>query len=429
MLAKPLLLVIDDELAILKTLKESLEDEGFRVETLSDGRKAVDEVGRLLPDLVFLDICMPNCNGLDILVKIKKEFSHQKVIIISGYGSIPIAVEAVRKEAIDFIEKPLNLDEILQKISCLKNQDNESTKKTTGFFLDYEKFGIVGKSYLFQEFMYELSKIAPLKLPVMIYGSFGSGKSLFAEFVHKNSSFADGKFLAIECDEKNNALNFDNIKTAFKNSYGTLFLKNIQALKLQEQAKLLEFLNNYSTNIRLICSAKNSLFKMVQNNTFLETLFYKINIAPIEIASLNKRKFDIPLLVNHFLKQYCTSNNKTVCLADSAMRSLRNHNWHGGVAQLKQLIELLVTTNKNGKIITAMDLCKTLPSNETVIVEEQLFNQFDSLQKAVDCFERNFILYSLKKNKYDLSQTSNFLNLDISNLRDKLVALNISVKS
>lgn len=429
MLTKPLLLIVDDELAILKTLKESLEDEGFRVETLSDGKKAIDIVGQLLPDLILLDIFMPNCNGLEILTKIKKEYPHQKVIVISGFGTIPIALEAIQSGAIDFIEKPLNLDEILNKINFLKMSEKDYANKKQNELFDYEKFGIVGRSYLFQEFMYELNKLATLNFPVIIYGPCGIGKTLFANYIHQQSNFSGGKMLTIDCLNKTDQQVFKQTKLAFAETAGTLFVKNIQALDLTTQHKLLELINDSNSTFRFVCSAKKSLFNLVQQGLFSEALFYKINIAPIEIASLRKRQFDIPLLVSFFLQAACEAENKKIAFANSAIRTIRNYDWPGNVLQLRQFIELMVHVNKNGKLISVLDVGNYLPSSTSVHVEEQMFNRFISLQDALNCFERNFILHSLKKNKYDLSQTSNSLNLDISNLRDKLVALNIPIET
>ena len=156
---KPLLLIIDDEESILKMLKESLEDENYRVKTLIDGNKALDTIGKILPDLVLLDIFMPNCNGIKLLEKIKKEYPQQKIIMISGFGNISIAIEASKKGALDFIEKPLNLDEILMKISFLKEEKSEKNSEIS-VAENLESYGIIGQSYLFQELVQQIKQVS-----------------------------------------------------------------------------------------------------------------------------------------------------------------------------------------------------------------------------------------------------------------------------
>ncbi len=196
--SSPLILVIDDEATILTTLKEVLEDEGYRTETLSDGNKTIQTIGKLIPDLVLLDIFMPNCNGLELLEQIKKEYPHQKTMIISGFGNISIAIKAVKKGALDFIEKPLNLDVILSKIDFLKNKKNKQSKKNTRNN-QRKNNGIIGSSYLFLELIQQINLIKNLNFSLLIYGEHGTGKTLFAKYIHKNSSLKNEEFVTINC--------------------------------------------------------------------------------------------------------------------------------------------------------------------------------------------------------------------------------------
>lgn len=430
MQTQPLLLVVDDEVAILKTLKESLEDENFRVETLSDGNKALGVIGQLVPDVILLDIFMPKCNGLELLEKIKQEYPQQKVIIISGFGTIPIAIDAVQKGAIDFIEKPLNLNDVLAKLEFLKKTNSTAKNKsnTTSKLFAYEKFGIIGRSYLFQEFMQALNKLAPLSMPVTIYGNHGTGKSLFASYLHRTGNDAHGAFLTIDCNINLNELPLKQINSAFATQRGTLFIKNIHTLSIKTQSQLLNLLQQ-PANFRLIASSKTSLFKLMQMNQFEETLFYKLNVAPIEIAPLIRRKYDIPLLTDYFLAQANKMYEKSVTISATGLRALRNFNWAGNTEQLKNTLDLIVQANEPTKNISASDLCMYLQETDTLFVEEQMFTRFSSLTQATQSFEKNFLTYSLKKNFYDISQTSAMLNLDISSLRDKLSELNILAKT
>jgi len=422
MINNPLLLIIDDEPAILQTLKESLEDEKFRVETLNEGTKALDVIGRLVPDVVLLDIFMPHCDGIDLLTKIKKEYPQQAVIMISGFGNIPIALDAVKKGALDFIEKPLNLDVILTKLSFLKKDPiNSQPEKTDAE--DYEHFGIVGKSYLFKELMYQVSHLTKLKLPLLIYGPTGSGKSVIVNYIHNKSPYAAEKFTTFLCST---AYQID--ETLFKTP-GTLFLKNIDQLSPALQKTVLAYLEFQTpSSPRIIASASRPLFNCVKDGSFNASLFNKLNITPLEISSLNKRRYDIPLLVDHYLKQVNAQHNKSLLFSNTSLRLLRNHDWKRNVTELKELMHTLgALTSHDQKVIDHQTLLDLLNEKEITFIEEQSFLRFKSLQEASETFERNFLLYLLKKNRYDLNQISDRLNMKLPQLRDKMLALNIEL--
>ena len=166
----------------------------------------------------------------------------------------------------------------------------------------------------------------------------------------------------------------------------------------------------------------------MQTGQIEEALFYKLNVAPIEIAPLAKRKYDIPLLADYFLTQANKMYEKSVSISSTSIRALRNFNWTGNAEQLKNTLDLIVQTSESTKIILPSDLCPYLQETDALFVEEQMFTRFSSLNQATKSFEKNFLTYSLKKNYYDVAQTSAMLSLDISSLRDKLLELNISAK-
>jgi len=426
---KPLLLVIDDEEEILKTLKDSLEDENFRVETLADGHKALNLIGKLIPDLIFLDIFMPNCNGLDLLTRIKQEYPQQKVMIISGFGNIPIAIEAVKKGALDFIEKPLNLDEILSKTEFLKKEYSGENKNNSTDQINNspEKYGIIGKSFLFLELMQQVTKIAKLDFPVIIYGQHGVGKTIIAKYIHKISSNAKFPFYTINCS----SLNYKNeIEKIFELDTSSIYLKNIHDLQIDEQKKLLYKIENQKNKkIRLIASSTISLFNLCKENKFNSSLYYKLNVTPIEIPSLEKRRYDIPILIDYFLKTFTLQTGKQIILNSRSVRLLRNSNWKGNVAELKQLIEKIVlTTKEEYKVISAEDIANYLNEKEMIFIEEQSFCRFNSLKEATSKFEKIFLLYLLRKNRYDLNQVCDRLNLTHLQLKDKILKLNLELK-
>lgn len=424
--SSPLILVIDDEATILTTLKEVLEDEGYRTETLSDGNKTIQTIGKLIPDLVLLDIFMPNCNGLELLEQIKKEYPHQKTMIISGFGNISIAIKAIKKGALDFIEKPLNLDIILSKIDFLKNKKQSKKNNPKN---QRENNGIIGNSYLFLELIQQIDLIINLNFSLLIYGEHGTGKTLFAKYIHKNSSLKNEEFVTVNCSNLQEKEINKKIEFFYSNKKGIIHIKQINNLPLTIQKILLEKLDNQTTkNQRLIASSIEPLFKLVKKGSFNSSLYHKLNITPLEIPSINKRKYDIPLLCNHFLKEENIKQKKSIVLDTKSIRLLRNHHWDGNVSQLKNLIKQIVASEKNDNcVVNIQNIIDYLGEKKTQLIEEQSFLRFASLKEAINKFEENFLIHLLKKNKYDIKQTSNRLNLTPIQLRDKLLKFNIDI--
>lgn len=430
---KPIILAIDDETSILKTLKEVLEDEGYQIETLVDGNKAIDIIGKLIPDLVFLDIFMPNCDGIKLLKQIKKEFPTQNVIMISGFGNIQIAINSLKNGALDFIEKPLNLDEILSKISFLKNKNNQNIEKNI-INIDQEiitKLSIVGNSYLFLELLQQIEPIVNVEYPLIIYGEHGTGKSLLVEYIYKKSNLSKFNLITINCSCLNENEIIESINNFYLNNSGILYLKHINNMTLNAQKILLKNIElNKNKNIRLITSSLESLLNLVKMGQFSSSLFHTLNITPLEIPSLNKRRYDIPLLCDFFLKQENSLQNKSIIFDSKSIRILRNFNWIANVTQLKNLIKYIVSScqDKN-KIISETEILSYLEENKINIIAEQTFTKFNSLKDAVNSFEKNFLLYLLKKNRYDIKQTSSNINLSAMQLKDKLLKLNVDINS
>lgn len=412
----PLILIIDDEEAILKTLKDALTDEAYRVETLSQGEEALDAIGKLIPDLVMLDIFMPKHNGLKLLTQIKKEFPDQKVIMISGFGNIPIAIEAIHKGAIDFIEKPLNLDEILCKIEFLKKQEPVPSPPQTTL----QANNIIGESNLFLELIHQINLLAKHRLPVLICGEYGTGKSLLANYIHNQSPLAKKPFKIINCETDETL----NEELSVQNEQ-TVYLKHVCHLTKSQQKQLVSLLKQNKQS-RIIASSKTSLFALVQQKAFSETLFYLLNKAPLEVPSLRKRPYDIPLLIHHYAKEQNKQYKKQIVFSTQAIRALRNYSWPGNISELQQVIEKVIITSEDYYEIVSLErITALLGEQSTQFIEEQSMHLFESLDHATSTFKRQFLLYLLKKNRYDIKQVSSRLNLSPTELKNKLQELNI----
>jgi two-component system, NtrC family, nitrogen regulation response regulator NtrX len=418
--AKPIILVVDDEPAILTAVANILQDDGCIVETTSKPEQVLDLIGSLVPDLVFLDIFIPNSNGLDLLATIKKEYPAQKVIIISGYGNIPLAVDALKKGAQDFIEKPFSAEDILNKITVYCGEDSNHP---ISLLAPHEhQNGLVGESYLFKELIQYTHLIIPHSNHVIIYGPRGIGKTVLATYMHaqKNNNFP----YTIINAQHNQSLAID-----FKlfDAEGSIIIKHVDALSSDAQKNLLFLLEAPTTKARVFCLTHKPLFSLVTQGLFNEDLFYALNSTPIEIPSLNKRRFDIPLLVHHFLSLINKNRDSNISCSTAALRLLRNHTWSEHCRELKKLLSsIMVGMNIDDTNITPAAIQKFLHESEHGIIEEQQFRSFSSLHEATDSFQKKFLLYQLKKNRYDLDQVCNILSIDVAKLRRELQRLDIS---
>lgn len=414
---QPLILLVDDEKAILKTLQDAITDEGYRVKTLSEGQKALETIGKIVPDLVLLDIFMPNCNGLEILTQIKREYPDQKVIIISGFGNISIAIEAIKKGALDFIEKPLNLDEILAKINILRTPTTqaEPTADKDGL----QACGIVGASNLFLELISQAERLAPHMLTILINGEYGTGKSTLAYYIHKKSHLA--QFITTDCELQQDFSVFG------KTTPCTVYLKHVDTLDRAHQQALLQVVAQNNIH-RIIASSRTPLFNLVKAGAFNETLFYHLNKAPLEVPPLRKRPYDIPLLVNHYINKYNAEAHKHIVLATQSIRFLRNYAWPANIAELKNTMQHIVLCNKESHtVVTIQDLACILGEKKVSLLEEQSLLHFASLDEAVTTFKKNFLLYLLKKNHYNIDEVASNINLSPVQLKHTLLELKINI--
>ncbi len=418
---KPIVLIVDDEKAILASMTQVLGDEGFCVETTDNPTTVIELIGTLVPDIVFLDIFMPNSDGIKLLGLIKKEFPAQKIIIISGHGNIPLAIDALKNGALDFIEKPFSLDTLLEKIAtyCTPSLEGSLSHDHVPRFTH-----LVGESYLFKELMGYVHRITPLSNHTIIYGPRGIGKTTLALYMHEQKN-TPLPHTIISCSKDPDLSCHD---TLF-GERGSIILQHIEALSHNAQKRLLAFAENSSTLARIFCLSDKNLFSLVQKNEFNADLFFRISSTPIEIPSLNKRRFDIPLLVHHFLTLINTqTGNKSFSCTPDATRLLRNHEWKEHCRELLTLLTTVVhTMPKEESIIHAHHLAQYIHESETTFVEEQRFRGFNSLDEATLSFQKKFLLYQLKKNRYDLDQVSNILNISVPDLENEMQRLRISL--
>jgi len=446
------ILIAEDEQTIRESLKLVLEDEGYSVKVASDGVEALNKIKSENFDLVITDIKMPRLDGMELLEKGSRISPDTFFIIITAYASVNSAIAALRAGAYDYLIKPLEFDDLLIRIKRLLDYrklslENRTLRQRISSGEGYQN--IIGKSAAMKKIFKIISQVAPTNSNVLIVGKSGTGKELVARAIHANSKRKEKIFLPINCGAISPNLIeselFGHKKGAFTGATedkqglfkvadkGTLFLDEIGDLPLEMQVKLLRAIEEkqffpvgatvpVKTDVRIIAATNQDLEEKIKKGEFREDLYYRLNVVEIKLPPLNKRKEDIPLLVNHFIEKYCNEMGKKILTLDNkAMRALLNYDWKGGVRELENVIERAVIF-ASGDIITLEDLSDNLQSIA------QTVNYPDSLKDAMKNFERNHILHILRKFEYNKEKTAQALNIGLSSLYRKMDELNIPMK-
>ena len=371
------ILIIDDERSIRRALGEILQFEGYEIAEAEDGSQGIEVCKNEAFDLVFCDIKMPGKDGMEVLAEIHPLFPELPIVMISGHGTIETAVEAIKKGAFDFIEKPLDLNRILVTIRNA-NERVSLVEQTTMLKTTLKKIkgtSIVGESEPIKRIREMIEKVAPSDARVLITGENGTGKELVARSLHELSNRAKMPFVEVNCaaipGELIESELFGHEKGAFTSavkdkkgkfelaSGGTLFLDEIGDMSLPAQAKVLRALQenviqrvgsekDTKVNCRVVAATNKDLKKEIAEGRFREDLFHRLAIIPIHVPSLNERKEDIPLLANHFLTLICNDHGiARKSFETKALNELIDINWTGNIRELRNIVErLIILTNE-----------------------------------------------------------------------------------
>jgi len=372
------ILIIDDESSIRNTLKEILEYEKYEVDEGKDGTEGVKLIEKNKYDLVFCDIKMPKMDGIEVLAKVQEIKPETPMVMISGHGTIDTAVESIKKGAFDFIPKPLDLNRILVTLrNALEKVDLVKETKVLRKKLS-RTTDMVGESDAMHSIKDTIQKIAPTDARVMITGENGTGKELVARLIHENSERAGGPIVEVNCaaipSELIESELFGHEKGSFTSAVkqrigkfeqahkGTLFLDEIGDMSLSAQAKVLRVLQEHKitrvggdkeikVDVRVIAATNKNLKEEIADKKFREDLFHRLSVIQMHIPPLKERKDDIPLLCNHFLKEYCEHYNMLPkSFSAKAMKELQKLPWTGNIRELRNVVERLVILNDNASI-------------------------------------------------------------------------------
>lgn len=413
------ILIVDDEDAIRRTLKDILTFEKYKVDEARDGMDGLAKVKKNNYDVVLMDIKMPNMDGMDALERLQEIQPDLPVIMISGHANIDNAVEAVKKGAFDFIQKPPDLNRLLitvrhaLDIGSLVNKTRDLERKVH----NANMHEMIGKSDALKHVRQMIERVAPTNARVLITGDNGTGKELVAGWIHAKSERADKPLIAVNCaaipSELIESELFGHEKGAFTTAVkqrigkfeqankGTLFLDEVGDMSLSAQAKVLRALEEHKimrvggdkmipVDVRVLAATNKDLQKEIREGRFREDLFHRLQIINIKVPSLNDRREDIPMLVEYFTKMICEQNgypNKT--FSKSAVEMLQKHNWTGNIRELRNVVERLIILS-TGEIDEHMVEKYVNPTAYTKPGINDFINRFSSLEEATEFLENAY---------------------------------------
>lgn len=376
------ILIIDDEKAIRKTLSEILSFEGYKIEEAADGEEGLKKFKDKPFDVVLSDIKMPKIDGIDFLQKATEANPDVPIIMISGHGNIETAVEAVKKGAYDFIQKPPDLNRLLITIRNAMERNSLVTETKALKRKAFKAQEMIGESGPIKKIKETIDKVGPTEARVLITGENGVGKELVARWLHEKSNRADGPLVEVNCaaipGELIESELFGHEKGSFTSAIkqrigkfeqangGTLFLDEIGDMSLSAQAKVLRALQegkitrvgadkDITVDVRVIAATNKDLMKEVEAKSFRLDLYHRLTVILIHVPSLNERKDDIPLLVEKFLEDICDDYGiSKKGISDDAIKALQGYNWTGNIRELRNVVERLVILS--GKNITREDI-------------------------------------------------------------------------
>ncbi len=441
------LLVVDDEKGIRDALAQLFEYEGHQVECAEDGGSGIEKAQRLRPDVIFLDVKMPGMDGLDALARIREHDSHALVVMISGHGTIDTAVEATRKGAYDFLEKPLDTDRLLVTLRRALELRGLTRSMADLKSQVESRYEIVGNSFPIRQVLERVEKVSPTEARVLITGENGTGKELVARAIHRLSARADEPFIEVNCaaipSELIESALFGHMKGSFTGAVadragkfeqadgGTLFLDEVGDMSHDAQAKVLRALEEgvvtrvggskaIQVDVRVIAATNKDLAQEIEAGNFREDLFYRLNVVPIHVPPLRERREDIPMLVNHFAEMMAKREGVTPREFDeSAVERLLDLPWPGNVRELRNTVERLMILAAGDSVRAEdVDLLAagegSAPGVGGEILSAETFSDFK------DRAERAYILQRLRENDWNVAETARKIDMPRSNLYKKI---------
>jgi two-component system nitrogen regulation response regulator NtrX len=447
------ILVVDDEPDIRQSLSGVLEDEGYAVSAVESGEACLAALPGGEFELVFLDIWLPDIDGMEVLARIQEIALPERpvVVVVSGHGSIEAAVKATKLGAFDFLEKPLSIEKVsVVAKNALDHRrlslENSRLRADSG-----ARYRIIGESVPMKALRQQLALMAGTNGRVLIFGESGTGKELVAHAIHATSLRAAAPFVEVNCaaipEELIESELFGHVKGSFTSAHenkagkfekadgGTLFLDEVGDMSLRTQAKVLRVLEeqrfepvgapgSLQVDVRVVAATNKNLEQEIEHGNFREDLFYRLNVIPFFVPPLRERREDIPLLADYFLREFTTAyGRKPKEMTPEAYGALADYHWPGNVRELRNLIERIVIMNPQVRVDA-----RHIPLHPARRPAERAGDRVGSLQEVREAAEREYILKKMEETNGNVTRAAELLGLERSNLYRKMKALGIGPK-
>ena len=443
------ILIVDDNSDIRFILDELIKETGYKTRLAANFNQALTEIDKKLPDVAILDVKLDkgDNDGIQLLDHIKKKNSDIPVIMISGHANIEMAISSLKSGAFEFIQKPFDKERLLNFVNrAVENYNLKNENKNLNSKL-FHSFDLIGKSSNITSIKDQIQKLSQSESRVFISGPTGSGKELISRKIYKNSKRKDGPFIIINGalldakkyelelfgEERNNgSIIYGALEKA---SGGVLLIDEVTEIPLETQSKILRVIidqkfkrlngnHDIKVDVRIICSNSKDMIKEIKNGNFREDLYHRLNVFNIKIEPLNKRIEDIPLLIEYFIENICsTYNYKSFSIKDN--NYLLNYDWPGNVRELRNLIEriaILSPGENNEKIIEIIKESLSKSIEDSFSVTDTLSIP---LREARESFEKEYLISQLKKFSGNISKTAKFVGMERSALHRKLKILGV----
>jgi DNA-binding NtrC family response regulator len=452
---KPKILIADDEPLTLEIVVERLHEEGYEIEVATCGKEAIELAKKSSFKLVLTDLFMPGITGMEVLAYFVEHYPETPVIVLTGFGTIETAVEAIKRGAYDYLSKPANLDEIILTLRrAIEHKDlkEQNVALRTQILEQHRLERLIGQSAPMQQLYGIIKRVARTDSTVLITGESGTGKELIANAIHFQSPRNDMPFVPINCgaipEELLESELFGHEKGAFTGAFkerrgrfelankGTVFLDEIGEMSPKLQVKLLRFIQEtkfqrvggsrtVEVDVRILAATNKDLERAVAENEFREDLFYRLNVIPIHVPPLRDRAGDVALLVHHFLNQHCHKKNLPIKkISPTALESLKQYDWPGNVRELENVIERLVILTDADEI-QFHDLPKRMQASEVItrtpeagVIE--LGDDGINLKELLDNLENRLILDALQRTGGVKNKAAKLLGLNRTTLIEKM---------
>jgi len=460
------ILLVEDEGPLRQALAEQLTDRGYRVEQVDSGENALARLADFAFDIIITDLRLPGIGGTEVLEAAVERYPDIVAIVVTGFGTVKDAVEAIKRGAWDFVSKPFQIDELLHALdAALEKRRLKSENAYLRAQLEerYRFEGLIGKSPAMKKLFQLLETVAPTNSTILINGETGTGKEVVARAIHHNGTRRSHRFVALNCGAIPETLLeaelFGHVRGAFTGAVGnrqgrfeqahkgTLFLDEVGTMSVALQTKLLRALqerefervgdsHTIKVDVRVIAATNSDLVRMVAAGQFREDLYYRLNVIPVQLPPLRERKEDIPLLVQHFLDRFQRdgpgavrggkgSSDHAVTVSQEAMRRLMAYDWPGNVRQLENAVERAVAFSAGRSQIEVGDLAADIQQAQEPVLTSTVALPDEGLEldRFLSNIERDLIQRSLARTRGNKGAAAKLLGLKRTTLVEKLKRL------